>query len=112
MIGDAENRCGLGVGGVSCRIALLRLLAGPSTDLRRAAAQTVPARPNIVFILTDDTRKYVEYSGGVREPYDLDPDPHERTNQYPSPVVDSLAARLQALKSSAGDTCFAVEHGP
>ena len=31
--------------------------AGISADLRRAAAQTASARPNIVFILTDDMRK-------------------------------------------------------
>ena len=31
--------------------------SGISADLRRAAAQTTPARPNIVFILTDDMRK-------------------------------------------------------
>ena len=31
--------------------------SGTSADLRRAAAQTTPARPNIVFILTDDMRK-------------------------------------------------------
>jgi N-acetylglucosamine-6-sulfatase len=31
--------------------------SGISADLRKAAAQTVPARPNIVFILTDDMRK-------------------------------------------------------
>jgi N-acetylglucosamine-6-sulfatase len=31
--------------------------AGISADLRKAAARTVPARPNIVFILTDDMRK-------------------------------------------------------
>jgi N-acetylglucosamine-6-sulfatase len=31
--------------------------SGISADLRKAVAQTVPARPNIVFILTDDMRK-------------------------------------------------------
>jgi arylsulfatase A-like enzyme len=31
--------------------------SGISADLRKAAAQTVPTRPNIVFILTDDMRK-------------------------------------------------------
>src|SRR5215218_7087389 len=31
--------------------------SGISADLRKAAAQTVPAQPNIVFILTDDMRK-------------------------------------------------------
>jgi len=31
--------------------------AGTPADLRKAKAQTVPARPNFVFILTDDMRK-------------------------------------------------------
>jgi N-acetylglucosamine-6-sulfatase len=31
--------------------------AGISADLRKAVARTAPARPNIVFILTDDMRK-------------------------------------------------------
>src|SRR5215212_4456620 len=31
--------------------------AGPTVDMRKARAQTVPARPNIIFILTDDMRK-------------------------------------------------------
>ena len=31
--------------------------SGISANLRKAVAQTVPARPNIVFILTDDMRK-------------------------------------------------------
>ena len=31
--------------------------SGISADLRKAVAQTVPTRPNIVFILTDDMRK-------------------------------------------------------
>ena len=44
---------------VSLAVALLfsGFYAGISADLRRAAAQAVPARPNIVFILTDDMRK-------------------------------------------------------
>ena len=30
---------------------------GPANSMRKAKAQTVPAQPNIVFILTDDMRK-------------------------------------------------------
>src|SRR5215217_9791278 len=30
---------------------------GPAGSMRKAKAQTVPARPNFVFILTDDMRK-------------------------------------------------------
>ena len=62
---------------------------------------------------TAPKRKYVEYRDLQRELYDLDQDPHERTNRYaPSPVVDSLAERLQALKNCAGETCFTAENGP
>ena len=58
-------------------------------------------------------RKYVEYSGGARELYDLDRDPREKTNNYtPSSPAASLAARLRALKRCAGDTCFTAENGP
>jgi N-acetylglucosamine-6-sulfatase len=61
----------------------------------------------------DPKRKYVEYKDGQRELYDLDQDPRERTNRYaPSPVVDALHARLQALKTCAGENCFTAENGP
>jgi N-acetylglucosamine-6-sulfatase len=62
---------------------------------------------------TDPKRKYVEYKDGQRELYDLDQDPRELTNRYASsPVVDALHARLQALKTCAGETCFTAENGP
>jgi N-acetylglucosamine-6-sulfatase len=62
---------------------------------------------------TDPKRKYVEYRDGQRELYDLDRDPRERTNRYaPSPVADSLATRLHALETCAGNTCFTAENGP
>jgi arylsulfatase A-like enzyme len=56
--------------------------------------------------------KYVEYVGGAKELYHLDSDPHELTNSYdPASPPDALAARLEALKSCAADTCRAAENG-
>jgi arylsulfatase A-like enzyme len=87
-----------------------------SAVLLEAAANYSPSYRGIRTISTGGVpkRKYVEYSGGVRELYNLDPDPRERTNHYApsSPVTNSLAARLQGLKGCAGDTCFTAENGP
>jgi N-acetylglucosamine-6-sulfatase len=64
-------------------------------------------------IRTSDGRKYVEYSGGFRELYNLKTDPYELLNSYDatSPPVD-LATRLEALKGCEGATCRAAEDGP
>jgi N-acetylglucosamine-6-sulfatase len=64
-------------------------------------------------IRTSDGRKYVEYSGGFRELYDLKADPYELLNTYDatSPPAD-LDQRLEALKGCAGATCRAAEDGP
>jgi N-acetylglucosamine-6-sulfatase len=64
-------------------------------------------------IRTSDGRKYVEYSGGFRELYDLNTDPFELDNSYDatSPPMD-LVTRLEALKNCAGATCRAAEDGP
>lgn len=64
-------------------------------------------------IRTSDGQKYVEYSGGFRELYDLKTDPYELLNSYDatSPPV-GLARRLEALKGCTGATCRAAEDGP
>ncbi len=64
-------------------------------------------------IRTSDGRKYIEYSGGFRELYDLETDPYELLNSYDatSPPV-GLARRLEALKGCTGATCRAAEDGP
>jgi N-acetylglucosamine-6-sulfatase len=87
--------------------------AGTTTDLEGSA--TTPWRtavllehrdeqyPNASFyaIRTSDGRKYIEYEGGFKELYDLNPDadPYELNNFYNanSPPAE-LATRLQALK--------------
>jgi N-acetylglucosamine-6-sulfatase len=57
-------------------------------------------------------RKYIEYRGGFRELYDLNTDRYERRNAYNATnPPTSLAARLQALKGCAGDSCRAAENG-
>jgi N-acetylglucosamine-6-sulfatase len=63
-------------------------------------------------ILTSDERKYIEYAGGFRESYDLGADPYELRNSYDAATPPArLAARLQALKGCAGDSCRAAENG-
>jgi N-acetylglucosamine-6-sulfatase len=54
----------------------------------------------------------VEYKGGIRELYNLKKDPYELHNGYAAanPPTE-LAARLQALKNCARDSCRAAENG-
>jgi arylsulfatase A-like enzyme len=54
-----------------------------------------------------ETYKYVEYETGNKELYDLEADPYELDNIYESAdssLVADLKARLDALRSCAGDT--------
>jgi N-acetylglucosamine-6-sulfatase len=87
--------------------------AGTTTDLKGSV--TTPWRsavlrehrdeqyPSASFyaVRTSDGRKYIEYEGGFKELYDLNPDadPYELNNFYSanSPPAE-LATRLQALK--------------
>jgi N-acetylglucosamine-6-sulfatase len=86
-----------------------------SAVLPEAAANYSPAYEGIRTISTGGVpkRKYVEYSGGVKELYNLDTDPYELTNSYnaTAPPAD-LVSRLQALKGCAGSGCFTAENGP
>jgi N-acetylglucosamine-6-sulfatase len=73
-----------------------------------SADPEIPIDRNYNGIRTSTT-KYVEYEGGFRELYDLNPgaDPYELTNIYYSadptvPPRPELKARLEALKSCAG----------
>jgi arylsulfatase A-like enzyme len=63
-------------------------------------------------IRTSDGSKYVEYRGDFRELYNLKKDPYELHNGYAAanPPTE-LAARLQALKNCARDSCRAAENG-
>ena len=84
---------------VNWRTAIL-LEARPSTDSEMNG------------IRTSDGRKYVEYTGSFRELYNLKKDPYELQNGYAAanPPTE-LAARLQALKQCARDSCRAAENG-
>jgi N-acetylglucosamine-6-sulfatase len=73
-----------------------------------SADPEIPVDHNYNGIRTS-TGKYVEYEGGFRELYDLNPraDPYELTNVYYSadptvPPRPELKARLDALKGCAG----------
>jgi N-acetylglucosamine-6-sulfatase len=100
--------------------SLLPVLDGSVTGWRsavllEAAANYSPAYYGIRTISTNGIakRKYVEYAGGTRELYGLDPDPHELTNSYnPTAPPSDLVSRLQALVSCVGSTCFTAENGP
>ena len=101
--------------------SLVPVLRGTVTSWRsavllEAAANYSPSYRGVRTVSTGGVhkRKYVEYSSDARELYDLDFDPHERTDHYTStlPVAASLATRLRALKACAGDTCFTAENGP
>jgi N-acetylglucosamine-6-sulfatase len=86
-----------------------------SAVLPEAAANYSPAYEGIRTISTGGVpkRKYVEYSGGAKELYNLDTDPYELTNSYnPTAPPSELVSRLQALKSCAENSCRTVEGGP
>jgi N-acetylglucosamine-6-sulfatase len=88
-----------------------------SAILLEAAANYSPAYRGIRTINTSTIarRKYVEYTGGARELYNLESDDLELTNRYDAAAPpDGLAARLQELKScgaNAAVTCRAAEDG-
>jgi N-acetylglucosamine-6-sulfatase len=89
-----------------------------SAVLLEAAANYSPAYRGIRTINTNSIarRKYVEYSGGARELYNLESDPNERTNTYdPAAPPTGMASRLRALKSCGADAavaCRTAENGP
>src|SRR5215204_3084047 len=82
--------------------------------LLEAAADHSPAYRGIRTVSTNTItrRKYVEYSGGARELYNLETDGYELTNSYDGAAPPtSLAQRLQALKGCAADACRTAEDG-
>jgi len=65
--------------------------------------------------LRTDRYKYVEYSSGFREVYDLQNDPDEMYNlapQMPVRWMTELSQRVRALGACAADTCRALEAQP
>jgi len=88
-----------------------------SAILLEAAANNSPAYRGIRTVNTSTIarRKYVEYTGGARELYNLESDDFELTNRYDvAAPPETLAARLQELKScgaNAAITCRVAEDG-
>jgi hypothetical protein len=89
--------------------------------LLEAASNYSPAYRGIRTADTATTteRKYVEYSSGARELYDLEDDPYELRNRYRAATPPSgLVSRLDALKTCSADatapavTCQAAEDRP
>jgi N-acetylglucosamine-6-sulfatase len=69
------------------------------------------SRP-LYYGVKTSTHKYVEYSTGEKELYDLEADPYELDNVYESAdasVVADLQSRLEDLKTCAGESCRAAE---
>jgi hypothetical protein len=89
------------------------LLRGEDPSWRSAVLLEGFQKPNkkrslpLYEAIRTETHKYVEYETGDKELYDLEADPYELDNIYetadPSLIAD-LKARLDALRSCAGDT--------
>jgi N-acetylglucosamine-6-sulfatase len=90
------------------------LLEAPASNGARPAYRGI----RTVSTATATKSKYVEYAGGARELYRLDPDPFELTNRYDSASPPTrLASRLKALKTCKANatppevTCQVAEGG-
>ena len=99
--------------------SLASLLSGEPApaDWRTALLSESPgmdAKPGHKVVRTED-HAYVEWEGGHREVYDMNADPHQLDGTV-SPeeegVAEVLAARLDALKTCAADSCRAAEASP
>lgn len=70
-------------------------------------------RPGFRAVRTDK-HLYVEYDTGERELYDLEADPYQMNNEYPTAELDllrHLQRRLEALTGCSGESCRAAEGG-
>jgi arylsulfatase A-like enzyme len=75
--------------------------------------QSLYAGRSFYGIHTSSGMKYIAYSSGSQELYDLNTDPYELTNLYdPTAPPKSSSTRLEALKGCAGDACRAAENNP
>jgi N-acetylglucosamine-6-sulfatase len=92
------------------------VLKGQATAWRNAVLleaerTTSGSTPPYSSIRTSSGRKYVEYVGGKKELYYLGRDPYELRNSYNPNSAPTLAKRLAALETCAGDRCRAAENG-
>jgi N-acetylglucosamine-6-sulfatase len=91
------------------RTAILLERRNPHPD----ELQSLYAGRSFYGIRTSNGMKYIEYTRGPRELYDLSTDPYELTNLYDATAPPKgLSARLEALKRCAGNACRAAENGP
>jgi N-acetylglucosamine-6-sulfatase len=89
-----------------------RVTSWRSAVLLEATANYSPAYRGTRTARTNSKRKYVEYSSGARELYNLESDGYELTNSYDAAAPPTnLAMRLQALKVCAADICRTAEDG-
>lgn len=91
---------------------------GPRLGRRGVLEPPEPAavpgkKPNPAYVgLRTRRTKYVEYTGGERELYDLERDPHELTNLAATAdpaLLARLAAVLARLRTCAGASCRAAD---
>jgi N-acetylglucosamine-6-sulfatase len=93
--------------------SLLDLVGDPGVEWGRELLLEAgtAAQGLIVHGLRNYRYKYVEYSDGESELYDLERDPDELTSLHVDPALaqlkSRLAARLHALETCAGPSCWA-----
>ena len=74
----------------------------------------VPETEPIITAVRTTRYKYVEWYTGERELYDLQNDPYELSNFYPTGdpnLIAELSTKLAALKSCVGEQCRNIEQG-
>jgi N-acetylglucosamine-6-sulfatase len=90
------------------------VLTGKSSAWRSAILLEAVGRYSPAYrgIRTSDGRKYVEYTGGNKELYNLGRDAYELRDSYdPNNPPAALAARLKKLRDCDAAECLAAENG-
>jgi hypothetical protein len=92
------------------RLSRLSPLLEPSDDRRSSALMPARGIPPFAGLRTTDF-KYVEYTDGARELYDLRVDPYELQNLAgaEAALADRLSSWLSALGRCAGAGCRSLE---
>ena len=75
-------------------LSLLPLLEDPAATLERAGVVTTFGYRN--HAVSSDRYRYIVYSDGSEELYDLETDPHEWTNRAADPALSAVKAELMA----------------
>ena len=74
-------------------LSLLPLLEDPGVSLERGAVVTTYGYRN--HAVSSDGYRYIVYSDGSEELYDLESDPHEWTNRAADPALSTVRAELR-----------------